>query len=89
MNALAYVYDSNERHGKPLKFENTPKNIANFIIYYENNRVVIKDEFNQFIASSVVGGFLDRVVSPDLRVKILEEMLPLRFGYKLPFNPVK
>lgn len=89
MKVLGYVYDSNGTHGDCLKFEGNPENIANFIMFNMMNPCIVTDELDQFIVSSTVGGFLDRVSSPMLREEILEKILPLQLGDKEPFNPVE
>ena len=80
MTIIGYVYDSDGRYDRKHYFDDTPENIANFIMYNWMNSVVITDMVDNFMVSSSAGGFLDRVASPELREKILEKIMPIQFG---------
>ena len=77
-----YVYDDNGMHGGKIPFEGTPENMAHFIMHNKMHPVVITDMMDQFIVSSTMGGFLDRVAYPALREEILKEILPIQMGDK-------
>ena len=84
-----YVYEDNGMHGDKIPFEGTPENMANFIMYNKEHATVITDTLDQFVVSSTVGGFLDRVAYPALREEILKEILPLQMGEKEAFDVTK
>lgn len=84
-----YVFDENGKHGEKIAFEGTPENIANFIMSHQMNATVITDALDQFVVSSTVGGFLDRVAYPALREEILKEILPLQMGEKEAVDPAE
>lgn len=83
---FGYIYDERGRHGDKFEFEGSPKNMAHFIMYNWAHPVVITDMVDQFIVSSVMGGFLDRVSSPELREELIKEIYPLQMGDKTPIN---
>lgn len=83
-----YIYNEDGFHNGYQLFEEGAENIANFIMYNNMHPVVITDELDNFIVSSTAGGFLDRVVSPELRAKIIEKILPLQMRAIAPYNPV-
>ena len=58
---FAYVYDDNGEYDTIYSFEGSPENISNFILTHSSNRVVMTDIGDNFVLSSSVGGFLDRV----------------------------
>ena len=41
---------------------------------------------DQFVVSSIMGGFLDRVAYPALREEIIKEIFPLQMGDKEPID---
>ena len=82
-----YVYNSDGSHEEKYVFEGTPNGIANFIMYHKHNATVITDPLDQFIVSSTVGGFLDKVSYPALREEILKEILPIQLGEVEAFKP--
>ncbi|MBQ9157716.1 MAG: hypothetical protein IJ136_00075 [Erysipelotrichaceae bacterium] len=71
-----YVYDDNGMHGDPVMFEATPENISLFIMNNEDHQTVITDSMDDFVVSSLPGGFLDQVSDPETRERILESLLP-------------
>ncbi|MBQ3418808.1 MAG: DUF4316 domain-containing protein [Erysipelotrichaceae bacterium] len=85
-HVYGYIYDENEMHGGKIEFEGSPENMANFIMYNKIHPVVITDMVDQFVASSTMGGFLDRVAYPALREEIIKEILPLQMGNKEPID---
>ena len=81
-----YIYNVDGKHSGYVVFEGTPKNIANFIMFHQFNRVVITDMLDQFIVSSF-GGFLDEVCDSATRKDILDEILPIQYGEVEAFDP--
>ena len=81
-----YVFDENGKHDGRIECEGTPENMANFIMHNKDHATVITDMPDQFIVSSTVGGFLDRVASPALREDILKEIRPIQMGEKEAFD---
>ena len=88
-HVYGYIYDENGMHGGKIEFEGSPENIANFIMYNKMHPVVITDMVDQFVVSSTIGGFLDRVAYPALREEIIKEILPLQMGDKEPIDVAK
>ncbi|WP_243125890.1 MULTISPECIES: antirestriction protein ArdA [unclassified Eubacterium (in: firmicutes)] len=84
-----YVYDDNGMHGGKIEFEGTPENMAHFIMHNKMHPVVITDMVDQFIVSSTMGGFLDRVAYPALREEIIKEILPIQMGDKEAIDVAK
>ncbi len=56
--------------------------MAHFIMHNKMHPIVITDMVDQFIVSSTMGGFLDRVAYPVLREEIIKEILPIQMGDK-------
>ena len=83
-----YVFNENGYHNGKMAFEGSPENMANFIMYNQDNETVITDVLDQFLISSMRGGFLGRVSSPELRGEVLGAILPLQRGEMEPFNPL-
>lgn len=84
-----YVYDDNGMHGGKIEFEGTPENMAHFIMFNKAHPTVITDMMDQFLVSSTMSGFLDRVANPELRKEIIKEILPLQMGEKEAIDVVK
>ena len=84
-----YVYDSNGYHDGKRLFEGSPENAANFIAFHDDKATVITDAVDQFVVSSMPGGFLDRVANPKFRDDILKHLMPLQMGEKTAFDPVE
>ena len=84
-----YVYDDNGMHGGKLEFEGTPENMAHFIMFNKAHPTVITDMMDQFLVSSTMSGFLDRVANPELRKEIIKEILPLQMGEKEAIDVAK
>lgn len=88
-NCVGYVYDicegDREDYSYRYHFKNTTSNITNFIYQNRNYKVIITDDLDRLIASSVPGGFLFQV--PDQKY-LVEELLPetqkLQFGDEEP-----
>ncbi|MEF9920052.1 MAG: hypothetical protein RR945_01760 [Erysipelotrichaceae bacterium] len=72
-----YIYNDRGYHGNPFIFEGSMKNIANFIMTQENNRIVITSAFDEFRVSTF-GFYLDKVESEEFRQELLKELLPLQ-----------
>ena len=83
-----YPYGLPSGNERVEQFEGTPCNMANFIMFHKDSSVVINDEDDNFVVSSTVGGFLDRVSYPALREELIKEILPLQMGDIAPFDPV-
>ncbi len=81
-----YVYDDNGMHGDPIVFEADPENISLFIMNNQNNQTVITDSMDNFVASSIPGGFLDRVCDEETREETLEHLLPYQQAEKFPID---
>ena len=75
-NLYGYVYDDNGMHGDPVLFEADSKNISLFIMNNNDHQTIITDSMDDFVVSSMPGGFLDRVSDPETREKILESLKP-------------
>lgn len=75
-----YVYNSEGMHNGKIPFENTPANIASFIWNNRDSATVVTDSMDNFLVSSMQGGFLDRLATPRLREEVLEQILPLQLG---------
>ena len=86
-SVYGYIYDNNGMHNGKIVFKGTVENIANFIMFNSNSPVVVTDTLDQFIVSSTVGGFLDRVSDPDFRNDLLKAIMPLQYGEKEPYDP--
>lgn len=71
-----HVYDNGGMHGDPVLFEEDPENISLFIMNNNDHQTIITDSMDDFVVSSMPGGFLDRVSDPETREKILESLQP-------------
>ena len=79
-----YVYDDNDMHSDPILFEADAENMSLFIMNNQFNQTVITDSMDNFVVSSLPGGFLDRVCDEETRQQILDHMLPYQQGEKFP-----
>lgn len=75
-----YLYNADGENVERYLFEGTPKNMAHFIMWNAGHKVVITDIVDNFVVSSMQGGFLDRVSYPALREEIIKEILPIQLG---------
>ena len=93
---IGYVYDreSNgvEDYSYRYFFDNTPSNIARFICTNHKHKVVVTDDLDLLICSSVAGGYLDQAADKEYLRKYLlpqlaryqlngEKPIPIEFDY--------
>lgn len=80
-----YVYGADGYYDRPFIFEDTPKNISSFIVQHSFNKCVITDLGDNFIVSSMVGGFIDRCPNQEYLVNELHPcIIPLQMGDEEP-----
>ncbi len=78
-----YVYDSTSTYDKTYIFDDTPENIASFIVQHMFHKCVITDIGDNFIVSSTVGGFIDRCPNQEYLINELHPaIIPLQLGEK-------
>lgn len=83
--AIGYVYNDDGYYDKKHFFENTPKNIANFIMQHQFNDCVITDEMDNLICNSIFGGFIDTCVDQNYLIhELLPVLTPLQMGLEEP-----
>ena len=83
--AIGYVFNDDGYYDKKHFFENTPKNIANFIIQHQFNDCVITDVLDNFICNSIVGGFIDKCFDQTFLIhELLPILAPLQMGLEEP-----
>ena len=83
-SCIGYIYDrqSNEVEDYTYRyfFSNTPNNIARFICTNYKYKIIITDELDRLICSSVPGGYLDQVVDKEY---LRKDLLPQLARYQL------
>ena len=72
--AIGYMFNEDGMYDKKYYFENTPSNIANFIVQNSRNVCVVTNTADTLILNSTVEGFVDRC--PNQKY-LLEELLPV------------
>lgn len=81
---IGYIYDKEvngiEDYSYRYFFDNTPSNVARFICTNYKHKVVVTDDLDLLICSSVVGGYLDQAADKEYLVK---ELLPELARYQL------
>ena len=78
-----YVYNYKNTYDKVVMFEDTPENIASFIVQHMYNQCVITDLGDNFIVSSMIGGFIDRCPNQEYLINELHPaIIPLQLGEK-------
>lgn len=75
----AYVLVENGRYSDSHWFEGTPENIANFIMRYPENDLIITDWMDQMVCTTSMS-FLDRVPDQKLCEQIKEHLIPMQMG---------
>lgn len=78
---IDYVFNDDGMYDKKYYFENTPSNIANFIIQNASSVCVVTDTADTLILNSTVGGFVDRCPNQRyLQEELLPVLIPLQMG---------
>lgn len=80
---IGYVFDDDGRYREKWWFKGTTENLASFIMNNKNHEVMITDSFDLPVASSLRGGFLDRV-REDLLDELRKEIIPMQMGERKP-----
>ncbi|AGN24544.1 hypothetical protein K210_04705 [Erysipelothrix rhusiopathiae SY1027] len=76
-----FIYDKNGMYDKKWVFENTPENIASFIINNKSNRCTITNEADTLILTSTIGGYVDICPNQDyLTSELLPVLIPMQIG---------
>ena len=82
---IGYIHDSNGNYTQQHYFDNTPKNIANFITQNNLNACTITNMADNLILKSTVGGFVDVCPNQEyLRHILLPVLIPLQLGDSEP-----
>lgn len=80
---FGYVFDKDGLYEKRYVFEDTPENIANFIMRNMFYKCTITDPLDNLILTSTVGGFVDYCKDKEYLMKVLlTDLLPLQLGDK-------
>lgn len=78
---IGYVFNEDGMYDKKYYFDDTPSNIANFIVQNSSNVCVITDTADTLIVNSTVGGFVDRCPNQSyLQEELLPILIPLQMG---------
>ncbi|WP_159633302.1 hypothetical protein [Erysipelothrix anatis] len=78
---IGYIFNSDGMYDKKHYFEDTPKNIANFITLNSFHNCTITDTADTLILTSVVGGFVDQCPNQEyLKNELLPVLIPLQLG---------
>lgn len=77
-----YVYDEEGFHDSGHYFAGTYENIASFIMHNRECRTVITDSMDNWVVSSLPGGFLNHFgeLYRKERDELLEVLLPMQYG---------
>lgn len=78
-NVYGYLFNSASYHGDRFEFEGNMKNMANFIMSNEADRIIITDKLDNLLVSTY-GTFLDKVTSDKMLIELLEELVPRQQG---------
>lgn len=81
-----YVYDRDGFHDSGHYFAGTYENIASFIIHNKEHRTIITDSMDNWVVTSLPGGFLDRFgeLYRKERDDLLKVLLPMQYGEREP-----
>ncbi|CAM3593098.1 resolvase [Erysipelothrix anatis] len=78
---IGYIFDSDDMYDKKHYFEDTPENIANFIMQNCFHNCTITDTADKLILTSVVGGYVDQCPNQEyLENELLPLLIPLQLG---------
>lgn len=84
IHGYVYGYDGGR---KGYYFENTPYNIANFIMLHKENtdKMILTDMVDRLVLNTF-GEFIDRCPDQELLKKILNDLVPMQLCEKEPTN---
>ena len=83
---IGYVYGyDGERQG--YYFENTPSNIANFIMLHKENanKMILTDMADRLVLNTF-GEFINHCPDQELLQEILKDLVPMQIGDKEPVS---
>jgi hypothetical protein len=84
IHGFVYGYDGG---CKSYYFENTPSNIANFIMLHKENtdKMTLTDMVDRLVLNTF-GEFIDRCPDQELLQKVLNDLVPMQLCEKEPTN---
>lgn len=85
--AYGYVSQGYNAYNDQYIFEDTPQNIASFIVTNRNHQCTITDIGDNLIVTSLPGGFIDRCPNQSyLANELLPVLIPMQLGEVEPLE---